>query len=567
MPARSVAPPELIVPTAPRTAAIAAASRGWRPYALLVLLCLGLYVPGIASLPVMDRDEARFAQATRQMLESHDFIRIRFQDDARNRKPAGIYWLQAAAVAALSEPESSAIWPYRVPSLMGAMAAVLMTFAFGARLVGREAALIGAALLAASLDLTVEAHLAKTDAVLLATAVAALGALGEIYRAARGGGVAARRWAFVFWVAQAAAILVKGPVVPALSALTAIALALADRDWRWLKGLRPLWGVPLVVALVAPWLVAITRATGGAFIGQSLGHDFLGKVLGSQESHGAWPGYYLVLVFVTFWPGSLFLGGAFAGAWRARAAPAQRFLLAWAVPFWFVLELVPTKLPHYLLPVFPALALLAGCAVADAHAVAPRWLVRLVGGVWAVASLVIAATLALAPVQLGVGIDATGVVVAVVIIVYGGSMLRAAWRGPLAGLGVQAVLLALFVVPAAIALEAPRLSPLWLSREAASAVARARPPADAPVAVAGDAEPSLVFLLGTQTELVSPEVAADRVAAAPGSLALVESRDDGAFRRALGAHGVTASVVARIGGLDYSNGKRMVLTLYRGAPG
>src|SRR6516164_8115591 len=93
---------------------------GVRPYLLLGLLCLLLYTPGIAAVPPLDRDEARFAQATRQMLETGDFLRIRFQDEARNRKPAGIYWLQAASVAALSKADSTAIWPYRLVSLLGA---------------------------------------------------------------------------------------------------------------------------------------------------------------------------------------------------------------------------------------------------------------------------------------------------------------------------------------------------------------------------------------------------------------------------------------------------------------
>ena len=540
---------------------IAAACRGWRPYALLTILCLGLHLPGIASLPVMDRDEARFAQATRQMLESGDFLDIRFQDEARNRKPAGIYWLQAASVAALGTADGTAIWPYRVPSLLGALAAVLLTFGFGARLVGPEAALLGAAVLAASLGLVIEAHLAKTDAVLLACAVAAQGALGLIYRGARDW-----RWPLLFWVAQAAAILVKGPVVPALSLLTLLALTLADREWRWLGGLRPLWGVPLLCLLVAPWLVAISRSTGGAFLGEAMGHDFLGKVLGARESHGAPPGYYLALIAVTFWPGSLLLGGAFAWAWRARRSPEARFLLAWAVPFWLVLECVPTKLPHYLLPAFPALALMAGRALGEAAAT-PRWLARGVAVVWGAASLLIAATLALAPLQLDVGVDAAGAAVALVILVFGARMLRQAWRGLEPTLAVRAALVALFTLPAAVALEAPRLGPLWLSRAAAAMVARERPAQGTTVAAVGYAEPSLVFLLGTRTELASPEQAAQRLAAARGALALVEAREDQAFRAALGARGWQARVISRVAGLDYSNGKRMVLTLYRGVPG
>src|SRR5260370_9579833 len=107
---------------------------GVRPYALLAALCLLLYAPGLASIPPLDRDEARFAQASRQMLETGDFLRIRFQDEARNKKPAGVYWLQAAAVAVFSTPATFAIWPYPFPSLLGAMAAVLLTFAPGTAL-------------------------------------------------------------------------------------------------------------------------------------------------------------------------------------------------------------------------------------------------------------------------------------------------------------------------------------------------------------------------------------------------------------------------------------------------
>ncbi len=111
---------------------------GARPYALLVFLCLLLYTPGLARIPALDRDEARFAQASRQMLESGDYIRIRFQNEARNKKPVLIYWLQAASVELFSTPESTAIWPYRLPSVLGAALAVLLTFAFGSRLFAGE---------------------------------------------------------------------------------------------------------------------------------------------------------------------------------------------------------------------------------------------------------------------------------------------------------------------------------------------------------------------------------------------------------------------------------------------
>ncbi|HKW53192.1 MAG TPA: glycosyltransferase family 39 protein, partial [Stellaceae bacterium] len=529
-------------------------SSGWRPYALLSLLCLALYLPGLAALPPLDRDEARFAQATRQMLESGDFLRIRFQDEARNKKPAGIYWLQAASVAALSDAESAAIWPYRVPSLIGASAAVLLTFALGSALVGRGAALIGAALLACSLGVVVEAHLAKTDAVLLATVAAAQGALGIVYlRARRGDEMAPWPWALLFWAAQGIGLLIKGPITPLVSLLTAAALSLADHEARWLRGLRPLWGVPLMLAIAVPWFIAINTATGGAFASEAVGHDLLGKLTGAQEAHGGPPGAYLLLLALTFWPGSLLLGPAFAWAWRQRGAPAERFLIGWAVPFWLLLELVPTKLPHYILPAYPALALLAGramVALGEGAATRWRWLDALVTLLWSLVALALAAALVLLPLRFGAGLAVAGIVAAFVLLLFGFRLARAAWNHGGSGVVTRIAILALLVFAPSFALVAPSLDRLWLSRSAAAMVARHTPPIDAPVATVGDAEPSLVFLLGTRTRLLSADQAAQYVASARGAAALVSDRDDAAFRQALAARGQEPRALDRVEGLD-----------------
>jgi 4-amino-4-deoxy-L-arabinose transferase-like glycosyltransferase len=548
-------------------------SAGWRPYALLLVLCLGLYLPGIAALPVIDRDEARFAQSTRQMLESGDFLRIRFQDEARNKKPVGIYWLQAASVDAMSDAASAAIWPYRLPSLVSATLAVLLTFALGAGLVGKPAALLGAALLASTLGLVAEAHLAKTDAVLLATVVAAQGALAAIYRAARRGAApAAWPWALLFWAAQGAGLLIKGPITPLVSLLTAGALSLADREARWLGGLRPLWGVPVMLAIAVPWFVAINSATGGAFANEAVGHDLLGKLVGAQEAHGAPPGAYLLLLALTFWPGSLLLGPAFVWAWRQRGTPAERFLIAWAVPFWLLLELVPTKLPHYILPVYPALALMTGRAMAalgEGALARRRWLDALVTLLWSLVALALAAALALLPLCFGQGVAVAGVVAAFILLLFGFRLARAAWSHGGAGVVARVAILALLVFAPGFALVAPSLDRLWLSRGAAAMVARYGPPRDAPVPVVavGYAEPSLVFLLGTRTRFLPADPAAQYVTATRGAAALVSDHDDAAFRRALAARGWQPRRIDSVEGLDYSNGRHLVLTLYSAVPG
>jgi 4-amino-4-deoxy-L-arabinose transferase-like glycosyltransferase len=98
-------------------------SRGWRGPAVAAFVAFLAGLPGMLAVPPLDRDGARFAQATAQMLESRDFVVIRYQDEPRFKKPVGIHWLQAASVTLLSSPEARQIWAYRIPSLLGAMLA------------------------------------------------------------------------------------------------------------------------------------------------------------------------------------------------------------------------------------------------------------------------------------------------------------------------------------------------------------------------------------------------------------------------------------------------------------
>ncbi len=567
--------PGLPVTRVPPSPVFTAESRGggWpngiRPYALLCLLCLILYAPGLAAIPPLDRDEARFAQATRQMLESGDFVRIRFQDEARNKKPIGIYWLQAGAVKAFSSPQSNAIWPYRMPSALAATAAVLLTFGFGARLFeSRPAGFIAAMLTASALGVVVEAHLAKTDAALLAAVVAGQGALGLVYTGARTGRRVGWPLPLFFWLAEAVAILLKGPPGPVLALLTAGCLSIADRDIRWVKRLRPLAGMLIVAAIVAPWLIAVQQATAGRFISDSLAHDLLPKLAGAQESHGAPPGYYLAMVIASFWPGSLFIVPGLVWGWRQRRVPAGRFLLAWLGPAWIFFELVPTKLPHYVLPLYPALALLAGWALADGvakHLAGPaRLLDRAVGVLWGAVSIGLGAALLIMPLWFG-GTVSPAVIVAVPVMLGLAFLLLFRDPQPMRAAVLVALISAAFVVPAALAV-APELDYVWPSRSVAAALARHPPlPGEAVLSV-GYSEPSLVFLLGTATRLVTAEPGDGQLAGA--GMALVNDRDDAEFMRSLARRGLTARALDRVEALNYSaGGGKLVLTLYRLEPG
>jgi 4-amino-4-deoxy-L-arabinose transferase-like glycosyltransferase len=325
--------------------------------------------------------------------------------------------------------------------------------------------------------------------------------------------------------------------------------------------------VPLLVLMVAPWLVAIELATHGAFLRESVGHDFAGKVAGAQESHGAWPGTYLLLLPASFWPGSLFLGSAVAAAWGRWREPAMRFLVAWVVPFWLVLEVVPTKLPHYPLPAYPALALAVGYALVKSPGERWRWLQGIVGAGWLIVALGLAACLVAAPMRLGAGLSPAAIAIALILVVAGAAIFARAWTRPSPGPAWGAVILSVLVIAPILGIVLPSVDRIWLSRDAARMIAAHEPPSGVPIASVGYNEPSLVFMLGTATRLASPDQAAQAMTATRGAVALVEGRDDAAFRAALAKRGWAPRKIDAVGGIDYSNGRSMVLTLYAGEPG
>jgi 4-amino-4-deoxy-L-arabinose transferase-like glycosyltransferase len=541
-----------------------------RPYAVLALLGLLLWLPGILSLPPLDRDESRFAQSSRQMVESGDLIDIRFGHVPRYKKPIGIYWLQSASTAVLGMGSDHRIWTYRVPSLLGGIAAAWLTVWCALALAGADVALVAGLLMLTSVLLTAEATIATTDAVLLACVLGVQGVLLRVYRAVREPEAPqpSSRLIWLGWIACAAGILVKFPVVPGVAAITVIGLVAWDRDWRWLVRLKPVRGFLLTLLLVLPWLVAITIQSRGAFLEQSLGNDFAAKIAGGQESHGMWPGYYLLLSAATFWPAILFIAPGIVMGIARRGEPAIRFLLVWAGAWWLLVEAVPTKLPHYVLSAYPALAILGALFVlTPPEGVRPIWM-NVARWIAAIQFVIGAGLLAAGPVVLprwfGSGdawwlmaLAALGIGLAIAALLF--SLRRAhGWAVMLS------VLAMLVIVPTLTAATAPRLSRIWVSRNLASMVAANTQPGDPPPALAGYEEPSLVFALGADVVLTDGAGAADAGATA-GGLALVEDQEKGGFLARLAELQADATPVGALDGFNYSRGRQVHITLYRTA--
>jgi len=545
-----------------------------RPSLLVLAVCLLAFLPGFFSIPPSDRDESRFAQATKQMLETGDFVAIRFGDVARNKKPVGIHWAQAASVSAavsLGLATPTTIWPYRLPSLAGAILAALATLWLGRAIVGQRAALLAALGLAVSVVVVVEANIAKTDAALLAAVTVMMGLLARVYLDP--GGFTAPM-AAGFWAALGLGGLLKGPVAPMVAGLAALALWALDRragrPRAWLSALRAAWGLPLAIGIVAPWAVLISIATDGAFFAEAIGGDLGQKVVGADESHGGPPGYHLLLLSLTLFPLGIVALRAIPSVWAGRGEPATRALLAWILPSWIVFELLPTKLPHYVSVTFPAVLMLAAQWLLDpARREPPLWLARVSAGLWFAALAVLAALAVAVPIASGslawgspIALAAAGALAAL-----GWTSLR---RGDLARLAAAGLVLAPLLTGALLEGVLPRAEAFWIAPRVVSAMERhwaeagGRPPAaERPFATAGFHEPSLVFLAGTDTRLVRDGAAAARhLADRPRGLALVRERYQAGFMAEAARLGIAVRPVATLGGLNYSRGQRLTLVLY-----
>jgi len=539
-----------------------------RAVAVLVIACLLAFLPGFFQIPPVDRDEARFAQATKQMVESGDFVDIRFQDEVRYKKPVGIYWMQAAVVKAgkaLGVPDAlHTIWLYRIPSLLGAILAVLLTYWTALAFVSRRAAVLAGLMMATSIMLGVEARLAKTDAVLLATIVASYGALGRLYLGnLKPGPGFWDTWQLpaIFWTAMAVGILIKGPLIAMFVGLTIITLVIADRSGRWLMGLRPLPGFIWMCLLILPWFVAILGRAGEQFIAGSVSEDLISKIFSGQESHGAPPGYYFLLFWVTFWPGAALAAMAAQTVWASRKEKGARFLLAWIIPGWVVFELVMTKLPHYVLPAYPAIAILIA-GVVNRHVLArERWLTR--GASWWFVLAVILALGSIAgliAVARQPGLLAWPFAAGAVILAFFAwrlyeadgaetSLLRAMAASILIAIGVYGVVV-------------PSMTQLFPSAAIAQALKASGCPHPQTAAV-GFQEPSLVFLAGTSTRMADAQGAADFLRGGACRFALIETRFERNFLRRAEAIGLRYSQGPRIEGINYAAGRQATIAIFR----
>jgi 4-amino-4-deoxy-L-arabinose transferase-like glycosyltransferase len=571
----------------------------------LVLACLCFFLPGFFAIPPVDRDESRFAQASRQMFESVSLppslrdparhggglVVPMVQDRPRLNKPPLIYWLQAGSAAVFTggNPFRDRIWMYRVPSLIAGIIAALALYHLGSRMFDRKTGWLAGLLLAGCPVVAWEAHQARADMVLLAFTTVTMAAL---YRVASSEARPPWRDALVFWIALAGGIMTKGPITPMVALFGAVAYSIGMRRWGWWLGLRPLLGILIVAACIGPWVGAVSRHVGWETYIQTVRDEVLGRSLVAKEGHWAPPGYHLVLLPVLFWPGSLLTAAGMGVAWRAvrewrrggvrvvgaggaegpGPVGAYLYCIAWIVPAWVVFELAGTKLPHYTMPLYPAVALLSARAVllAQGKVLAPAGRgARLGFGVWGVIGAALLAAACGAVVLLrftgmvtpvDAGAVAGGVVGLLVLLLAGRSLMKAlaAVRAGSFVMGQLGAVLAFLLVAFAIFRVAlPRA--MALSSDIIAEARRIDPAQARPLAAAGFHEDSLIYL--TRGRIARVDDGAAWLEANPRGLLIAPAAGKGAL-----AEGSRWPVLASAKGLAYATRAHVETLTVRGEP-
>ncbi len=564
---------------------------GWRGGAFLLLITLAVYLPGLWSLPAIDRDEARFAQASRQMLGApfpSGWVVPMIQDRPRLNKPPLVYWLQAGSAAVFTgrafgvAPDDAvradAIWMYRVPSVLAGLCAVLATWRLGRAMMDARAAWLGAAMLALAPVLVWESRQARADMVLLAFTILAVRGYWSLWRA-RDRAPTPRRTLLLTWAAIGAGVLTKGPITPLVVLSGALALCLVERRWRPLSCLRPLIGLGVVGAMVAPWVVLVAREVGLDAYASRVYDETIGRGLAPMEGHTGPPGFYLLTLLPILGAGTMLVVPAVARAarvgfvaeraegsawrrarsWLASARPARGpecFLLCLIVPTWIVLEIVRTKMVHYTMPLFPMLTLMCARAVlaADAGRLAIPRFVRGLAQLWialpVLLVLVAGGAVGFAAWRATGGAAAVGVVCGSVSVVLALLVLVLMREWMAQGRWLAAQRLALLVAGALVAatvLALARIPDLHPSVRLARALERHDPGATRPLVALGYEEDSLIFETRGRARRVDRAGLAAAMEADARTIALVEEH------RLEDARALTSLEIVR--GINYTKGR------------
>ena len=522
----------------------------------LVLVALVCFLPGFVNMPPIDGDGPAYAVAAREMVATGDFATVRVQTDMQPWQPHGMQWLEAATLIAAGQTNPP-LWIYRIPSLLGALATVILTWwtmlAFGRP----RAALLAGMLAAGSGVLGLQARLAAPDAMLVACTVLAAGALARLWLADDRPTSGSLPW--LFWLAIAAGFLFKGIVAPGMTAAAVLALSVERGEIGWLARLRPAVGVVVIAIAALPWLSSIAALA----ISDAGGPDirFLTRI-GVPFTLEAPPTTYALLAPLLAGPAMTFI---FAGTpWLVANArrPVVFFALAWGLPLWLTAELMTDKLPQYVLPAIPPIAMLAAVAVDEGAA-------RIRGRIsqfYSSSPLIWPPVIAVAMPAIFMALEGRFPVWAFAAFVVAGILGPVAWlwlrRGSAVAASVIAILSAAFIYLGFFGSIVPGLTSLRVAGEIVAVGQAHVSCADPRFAAAGFPEESLVLMAGRGTLLTDGGGAADFLNVRGCRVAAVDTSQISSFRQRADDLGLDLVERGRVHGFDTRKMRRVDIHLF-----
>ncbi len=343
-------------------------------YAILFFACVLFHVVGTWSIPLIDRDEPRFAEASREIIERGDYIVPHFNNQLRLDKPPLAYWAQVASYRIFGESDFAA----RFPSAVAAALVALAILAWGSRIGGEGVGWWAAIIFTLSLQTFVHAKAAVADMWLVLFMTTAHWSAYELVRnrlwPTDQASILKHQtlfWWFVFYFSLAFGFLAKGPIAwTPLLTLAAMKLLVGEVDLA--KRFKFVRGILLMLAFVALWGVPALIQTDGGFLRIGIGRHVVGRSFGAMEGHGAnslgvylllLP-FYFVTIFASFFPWSIKLPSLTRKLWRSRDK-IDIYLITGVGVIFVIFSLIKTKLPHYTLPAFPLLSLLLARHLVD----------------------------------------------------------------------------------------------------------------------------------------------------------------------------------------------------------
>lgn len=459
------------------------------------LAALAVYMFVSASSTLWDRDEPRFSRATVEMVRSGNYLYPTFNSSLRPDKPILLYWLMAIPVSLLGVAE----WTCRLIAPLATVVTAWLTARIARRLAGETAGWLAALFVVTSPLMLVSGTAATTDALLLAWIVATL----SLFSASCFNGFRPAQ-ALLMGFTLAGALLTKGPVglaVPLL--IIAVALAVLRKSLPFPIRSYVLWlalAVVIGILLFLAWALPANAATDGEFLRRGVGHHVVDRSLTPLESHGGksllFSLYYVPIILFAFFPWTLYLPAALA---QARSGTAIRYLLCWTLPILLLMSVVATKLPHYVLPIWPALSILAAIGLVTAMRTPRELSASRAGrtGLWIFAPVgaALGLTLMIAPwftPVFGIRVPATNMGVVLLGMTLAGTSFFLRGRHD-AVAAILAAGMTVIVLTAALRLL-PAIETVKIAPRLAEAVNRSIP-MSVPVATCGFGEPTLNFYL------------------------------------------------------------------------